>query len=72
MGVELGMVAAAVYQVPNQPLIFSSDPLQHRRSEDAILALSWHQYMENFNPEWVARLPMTKAAVRYNLASHTS
>ena len=30
-------VAAALFQIPNQPLKFSDDPLDKRRSEDAII-----------------------------------
>jgi hypothetical protein len=35
------------------------------RTEDGIIALSYDRYMATLNPEWVVRLPMVKAAVRY-------
>ncbi len=59
---ETNTVAATIHQVPNQPLVFAEDG--KRRSEDAIIALNWAQYMESGDPEWITRLPMTKSVVR--------
>lgn len=51
-------------QVPNQPMYFTDDP--KRRTEDALIAYTWAYFMNDTsrNPEWLARLPMTKAVVR--------
>ena len=32
------MVTAAFYPIPNEPIVYSEDPLQVQRSEDSILA----------------------------------
>ena len=52
-----------VKQIPNCPLEYANDPLHKHRYEDAILAQSWHEFLEdpNANPEWLPRLPMVKA-----------
>jgi PhoPQ-activated pathogenicity-related protein len=44
--------------------VFANDPTQKERSEDDIIAYSWHQFMETLDPEWIAFLPMVKAAVK--------
>ncbi|KAI8494776.1 hypothetical protein Bbelb_273810 [Branchiostoma belcheri] len=60
-----GSVGALLYQVPNQPIVFKSDPLQKRRYEDDIIAFTWKHFLDNPDqPEWLLRNPMTKAAVR--------
>ncbi|MBN1125780.1 MAG: hypothetical protein JXA82_12290, partial [Sedimentisphaerales bacterium] len=55
-------IVAMVEMVPNQPLRFTDET--RSRSEDAIIAYSWDKYMTTEDPEWIAQLPMTKAAVR--------
>ncbi|HDP35417.1 MAG TPA: hypothetical protein ENN29_09945 [Candidatus Hydrogenedentes bacterium] len=55
-------VCAQIHQVPNQPLTFASDG--RRRSEDAIIAHNWDQFLRTGDPIWPTRLPMTKAVVR--------
>lgn len=55
-------VAAILYQVPNQPLVFADDG--KRRSEDAIIAYTWDKFMRTGDETWPLRLPMTKSAVR--------
>jgi PhoPQ-activated pathogenicity-related protein len=63
--ITTGSVTAALFQIPNQPIVFTDDPIQKRRSEDAIIAYTWYHYMmRKQDPEWLLRLPMTKAAVR--------
>ncbi|XP_064606085.1 autocrine proliferation repressor protein A-like [Liolophura sinensis] len=66
MAVSTGAVAANLRQVPNQPVVFKNDPSQKSRSEDAVIAWTWRTFVEEFpnKPEWLLRLPMTKAAVR--------
>ncbi|MES1213360.1 MAG: PhoPQ-activated protein PqaA family protein [Singulisphaera sp.] len=48
-------------QVPNEPLTFSG---QGPRSEDALIAYTWQQYINTGDETWPAQLPMTKAAVK--------
>jgi PhoPQ-activated pathogenicity-related protein len=58
-------VTATLFQVPNQPIVFAEDPTKKSRSEDAIIAYTWYHYVMNTSdPEYLLRLPMTKAAVR--------
>ncbi|KAK6175197.1 hypothetical protein SNE40_013710 [Patella caerulea] len=66
MAVSTGTVCANLHQIPNQPIIFKNDPSQTSRSEDSIIAWTWRTFvLEQPNrPEWLLRLPMTKAAVR--------
>jgi len=65
MAVSTGAVSANLRQVPNQPIVFKNDPEQKSRSEDAVIAWTWYQFIvNNADPTWLLRLPMTKAAVR--------
>lgn len=61
---DIGAIGIVVYQLPNCPLVFAADPLQKPRSEDAMIAWTWHAFIESnaTKPEALARLPMTKAA----------
>jgi len=64
---EAGTIAAALFQVPNQHIVFAADPLKKHRSEDAVIAFTWQHYIQDpvsSATEWPLRLPMTKAAVR--------
>lgn len=55
------IVCAVLFQVPNQPIVFPTDPLQKSRAEDAIIAFTWNHFINNPDqPDWLARLPMTK------------
>lgn len=60
---QLGMIFMIVYQLPNCPIVYPADPLKQRRTEDAVIAFAWAQYRQNLDPEWLPRLPMTKAAM---------
>lgn len=65
LAMNTGMVIGALFQVPNEHITFSSDPIQKSRSEDAIIAFTWQHYLDDTsNPEWLVRFPMVKAAVR--------
>jgi PhoPQ-activated pathogenicity-related protein len=57
-------VGIVVFQIPNCPYVFPSDPSKKHRTEDAVLAWAWHEFLEdpNHSPEWLPRLPMAKAA----------
>ena len=37
----IGAALQVLYQVPNQPIVFTDDPKQESRSEDAIIAWTW-------------------------------
>jgi len=60
---QLGMLFMIVYQIPNCPIVYPSDPLHQRRTEDAVISYAWAMYRADLNPEWLPRLPMTKAAM---------
>jgi PhoPQ-activated pathogenicity-related protein len=65
LAVETGTVTGSLFQVPNQPMYFSEDPLKKRRTEDAVIAFTWWHFMYHPNePDYLLRLPMTKAGVR--------
>ena len=55
-------VVAELRMVPNQPLTFAGE--EKGRSEDALIAYTWDQYLRTGDERWPARLPMTKSAVR--------
>jgi len=55
-------VVVQLKQVPNQPLIFFDDGVE--RVEDDLIAYGWDQFLRGGRDEWLARLPMTKSAVR--------
>ena len=59
-------IGAALFKIPNTPIIFSGAPLNKKRKEEGIIAYSWwhHIFDPEANYEWLLRLPMTKAAVR--------
>lgn len=60
-----GTITSALFQIPNQCMIFASDPLQKCRSEDAVIAYTWDHFLNDpSNPEWLVRLPMVKASIR--------
>lgn len=65
MAMSAGMVMASLFQIPNQPAYFSADPKHERRTEDAVIAFTWHMFLNNPDePDWLLRLPMTKAVVK--------
>lgn len=59
-----GSIAIAIKQVPNAPYVFPRDKSQKRRTEDALIAWAWKEFLDDpeQNPEWLPRLPMVKAA----------
>ncbi|KAH8959759.1 hypothetical protein BDL97_06G093900 [Sphagnum fallax] len=64
LAVRTNIIAAVLYQVPNQPCGFSDDEW-HPRSEDDIIAYTWAHFIRNPEEvEWPLHIPMTKAAVR--------
>ncbi len=61
---ETGAVVTELKMVPNQPLRFVGDPVGKPRSEDALIAFGWDKFLRGGDEKWLARLPMTKSAVR--------
>ena len=60
-----GTVGAALFQVPNQHIVFAADPVQQSREEDAVIAFTWQAFVQDpTRVEWPLRLPMTKAGVK--------
>jgi PhoPQ-activated pathogenicity-related protein len=58
-------ITAELHGVPNQPITFVGDDYGPR-VEDELIAYGWRKFLEGGaqDPIWLARLPMTKAAVR--------
>jgi PhoPQ-activated pathogenicity-related protein len=67
IALQTGCLVVNVHNVPNQPLFFVNDPYG-ARSEDELIAYGWRKFMEagggDDQVRWLARLPMTRAAVR--------
>lgn len=54
-------IMLAASQVPNEHLLFSSDPIQKQRSEDAIIAFTWDHFLKDASdPTWLVRFPMVR------------
>lgn len=65
LAVTTGTITGVLYQIPNEHMTFSSDPIQKSRSEDAIIAFTWDHFIRDpTQPEWLVRFPMVKASVR--------
>ena len=65
LALSTNAITANLKQIPNQPIYFSEDPDKKRRTEDALIAYTWKHFIQNTSePEYLARLPMTKAVVR--------
>ena len=65
-----GTVCATLFQVPNQPLVFSDDRARRRRSEDSLVGYSWRRFLDAIkqgepdpDAEMIILLPMAKAAM---------
>jgi PhoPQ-activated pathogenicity-related protein len=63
-----GSIMAVVYQIPNCPIIYPTDPSKKERREDAMIAWAWKEFAiatkagDRNAARWVPRLPMAKAA----------
>ena len=60
-----GTIGIVVFQLPNCPIVYPDDPTLQKRTEDAVIAWGWKHFVEDneADPEWLIRLPMTKAAM---------
>jgi len=60
-----GTITTALFQIPNEHIVFPSDPIQKSRTEDAIIAFTWDHFLKDpSDPTWLVRFPMVKASVR--------
>ena len=61
-------ITADLHNVPFQPIAFLNDDRLEQRYEDDLIAYGWRKFMEggaeDDDAEWLARFPMTTAAVR--------
>jgi PhoPQ-activated pathogenicity-related protein len=65
MATRTGSITAAMFQIPNQPIVFHTDPIQKQRHEDAVVGYTWLEFFRNTSrAEVLSLLPMTKAGVR--------
>jgi PhoPQ-activated pathogenicity-related protein len=66
LAVTTGMVTGCLFQIPEEKVIFSDDPTQKSRGEDAIIAYTWAHYLKTApeDAEWLLRYPMVKASLR--------
>ena len=61
---QTGIIGVLVWQLPNCHIIYPSDPSKKHRSEDAMIAWAWKEYLDDpkHDARWLPRLPMVKAA----------
>jgi PhoPQ-activated pathogenicity-related protein len=66
MATATRMPTAALFQIPNQYIVYADDPLQAHRSEDASIAFTWLHFLNDptSDSEYILRMPMTKAGVK--------
>jgi len=66
LAVATGTPCISLFQIPNGPISFPSDPTQKKRVGDDLIAYTWRYFFDDptSNPEFVLQLPMTKAAVK--------
>lgn len=62
LAVATGSVAAVLRNVPCQPMVFAGQT--DDRYEDAIIAMTFHQFAQTLDPTWPLLAPMVKSAVR--------
>ena len=55
-------IVTELRMIPNQPLTFFNDGVA--RKEDDLIAYGWRKFLDGGDEQWLARFPMTKAAVR--------
>jgi PhoPQ-activated pathogenicity-related protein len=65
LAVSTGVITGTLFQIPNEHITFSADPIQKSRSEDAIIAYTWDHFLRDpSDPTWLLRFPMVKASLR--------
>ena len=55
IAIQTKTIGAALFQIPNQSIRFTDDPLNKGRSEDGIIAFTWWKWVNNpgTDPEWL-------------------
>jgi PhoPQ-activated pathogenicity-related protein len=65
IAIQTQSIVGVMFQIPNQPIIFRTDPLQKQRHEDAVVGYTWLEFFRNTSrSEVLSHVPMTKAGVR--------
>jgi len=65
LATSVGCITGVLFQIPNEHITFTSDPIKKSRSEDAIIAFTWDHFLKYPDqPEWLVRFPMVKASLR--------
>ena len=65
LAMNLETVVGVLFNIPNEHVTFSGDPIQKSRTEDAIIAYTWDHFLKDpSKPEWLLRFPMVKASLR--------
>jgi PhoPQ-activated pathogenicity-related protein len=65
LALATSVVCSVLFQIPNEPIVFTADPARQERSEGAIDAFCFYLAFSNTSrPEVLIQLPMTKGAVR--------
>eukprot|EP00211_Chloroparvula_japonica_P002850 CAMPEP_0119131346 /NCGR_PEP_ID=MMETSP1310-20130426/10080_1 /TAXON_ID=464262 /ORGANISM="Genus nov. species nov., Strain RCC2339" /LENGTH=510 /DNA_ID=CAMNT_0007121913 /DNA_START=21 /DNA_END=1553 /DNA_ORIENTATION=+ len=63
--VTTNTLSFGLYQIPNEPVVYFSDPELRPRTEDAMIAYTWAHFVNNtLEYDWLARMPMTKASIK--------
>ena len=62
--ISTGTISCTIWQIPNQPIVFPSDPAHKERSEDHAVAWTWLQYLATDDPNWIIYFPMVKSVIR--------
>lgn len=61
LAITSGAVCAVLRQIPNQPVVYKAEVPPRERDEDDMVAYTWYHFLQRPDqPEWLARLPMTK------------
>ena len=64
LAMSTGQITGALFQIPDEKVIFSGDPTQKSRGEDAIIAYTWDNFLNDpSQPDWLFRFPMVKASL---------
>ena len=62
-------IVIVIYQIPNCPITYPSDPQRRGREEDEMIAWAWREYLigktsHQNDTEWLPRFPMAKAGMQ--------
>jgi PhoPQ-activated pathogenicity-related protein len=65
LAVTTGIITGCLFQIPNEKTVFSADPIQKSRGEDAVIAFTWDHFLKDpSSSEWLLRFPMVKGSLR--------